>query len=170
MLTNLWGKVRNLYDRLVYGPPECPKAVKDALANKKQGWHLMTEQEYFQAATGTLPPGALIKDESVLEHLISTGQYFMPTDERVSHGGGNYGAKEAGVFGIGLHHTPNSGLPAMKLPIPEPTNAFMPQNAPTGPIPPGFNAKEYESFSVAADAFLEHLQKPDVKKRLGIDE
>lgn len=85
---------------------------------------------------------------SVLEHLISTGQYFMPTDERVSHGGGNYGAKEAGVFGIGLHHTPNSGLPAMKLPIPEPTNAFMPQNAPTGPIPPGDRRTEKRNYRV----------------------
>ena len=76
MLTRLWWKIRDFIEERIYGPAKCPEAVKDALAHKKQGWHLMNEQEYYQFYTGTLPPGTLVsKEECGLDHPKRTGQY-----------------------------------------------------------------------------------------------
>lgn len=69
-LKRLWRKIHYFFDNLIYGPPKLPDAVKEALAHKKQGWHLLTEKEYYQLVTGTLPLGTLIsKGESTLDHL-----------------------------------------------------------------------------------------------------
>jgi hypothetical protein len=80
------GAALSLDTVIIINPPTTMKMAMTA-PKKKQGWHLMTELEYYQLATGTLPPGTLIsKEETMLDHLKRTGQYDeLPSVKEQNH-------------------------------------------------------------------------------------